>query len=62
MGPKEICSGIVFGISKMQLVIRLQNRIIIGDFCEVNGIFRGFIFGMYSNPSVNFGRNERVCG
>ena len=46
MEPKEIDLGMIFGTVKMQLPIRLQNRIIVGDFREVNGIFRGFIFDM----------------
>ena len=46
MGPKEIGLGTIFDIAKMQLPVRLQNRIIIEDFQEVNGTLRGFIFGM----------------
>jgi len=46
MRPKEIGPGTIFGTAKMQLPIRLQNRIIIRDSWEVNGIFRGFIFDM----------------
>ena len=60
MGPKEIDSGIVFGTAKMQLPDRLQNRIIVKDFWEVTGTFKGFMNGIKRNPSESFGRNERV--
>ena len=46
MGSKEIDSGMVFGTAKMQLFVRLQNRIIIEDFREVIETLKGFIFGM----------------
>ena len=46
MGPKEIGSGMIFSTTKIQLPIRLQKRIIVTDFREVNGTLRGFIFGM----------------
>ena len=58
MGPKKIGSEIIFGTAKMQLLVKLQNRIIVENFWEVNGTLKGFIFGMWSNPSVSFERNE----
>ena len=57
---KEIRIDTIFGIAKIQLRFRLQNRIIIGDFWEVNRTLNKFIFGMKSNPSRVSGRNERV--
>ena len=46
MGPKEIGSGTVFGIAKMQLPDRMQNRIIVEDFWEVDGPFKRFVYGI----------------
>ena len=60
MGPKEVGSGTVFGTAKRQLPDRLQNRIIVADFREVTGTFKGFMNGIKGNPSMSFGRNERV--
>ena len=60
MGPKEVSSGTVFGTAKRQLPDRLQNRIIVDDFREVTGTFKGFMNGIKGNPSMSFGRNERV--
>ena len=62
MEAKEIGSGTIFGIAKRQLLDRLQNRIIVADFREVTGTFKGFMNGIKGNPSVSFGRNERVYG
>ena len=46
MGPKEIDSGTILGTAKMQLSIRLQNRIIVEDFREAIETLKGFIFDM----------------
>ena len=37
---------------------RLKHRIVVTDFQKVNGTMRGFIFGIYNNPSVVSGKNE----
>ena len=58
MRLKEIDSGTIFDTAKIQLLVKLQNRIIVEDVWEVNGTLKGFIFGMWSNPSVSFERNE----
>ena len=58
MGLKEIDSGTIFDTAKIQLLVKLQNRIIVEDVWEVNGTLKSFIFGMWSNPSVSFERNE----
>jgi len=41
---------------------RLKHRIVVTDFQKVNGTMRGFIFGIYNNPSVVSGKNENVFG